>query len=313
MLNRPTIILALAALSWGASSGCVSNTQTGTAPSKDIVPAVDTAVDTQVDAHMPDSAADTGPEPDTAPPQDVSPADTAPPTWPEGASLQASNIEPTSLTLSWPFATDDTQVTSYQVLKDGLQVASVSALQTDMTLTNLDVGSPISVSVTAKDAAGNTSEPLTLTVATNDVTPPVWSKDATLLVTQLWDTGVLLAWTGATDDVQVAEYRIMDGDEVIRTINGSTQGDVSTLLPWSEYTLSIIAVDGAGNVSGPGPSVAFKTPDSGAPTWPEGAALETEAPNPTSVTLSWPEATDEAGVTAYEVFQDKVLVDTFGP
>ena len=101
---------------------------------------------------MPDSAADLGPAPDTAPPQDVSPADTAPPTWPEGASLQASDIEPTSLTLSWPFATDDTQVTSYQVLKDGLQVASVSALQTDMTLTNLEVGSPISVSVTAKDS-----------------------------------------------------------------------------------------------------------------------------------------------------------------
>jgi hypothetical protein len=217
---------------WAAAAGCVSSTKTGKAPAKDVVQPVDAAVDTLVDTHMADSGADLGPEPDIAPPEDTSPPtdtfvpppqDTTPPIRPEGGSLLASVLRPTSLTLSRPFTTDDTAVVAYKVVHDDVQLAILTALQTSISVSALPLGFPLNFSVTATDTAGNTSAPLTLTVAPNDTHAPTWNDHARFLISQSWDTGAFFAWTGAEDNVQVAEYRIMDGETVLRTITGSIE------------------------------------------------------------------------------------------
>jgi chitodextrinase len=315
MRIRPQIIVAIASLAWG----CVSSTKTGKAPVQDVAAAVDVAVD----AGVPDSAHDLGPQPDTAPPVDASQEpvdtfvppvqDTTPPTWPEGASLQASELEPTSLTLSWPMASDDTFVATYRVYRDGLLEKTLPSAKSKIKITEMDEAETVSLSVVALDEAGNSSQALTLTVQTGDETPPTWPGEMSLIASYTWATGIFLSWTPASDNVQVSEYRIMDGETIARTIVGATQGDVSTLKPWSEYTLYVVAVDGVGNISKPGPSLTFKTPDTQAPTWADGSALGIDVLDETSLTISWKhDATDAGGLASYTVFQDKVALKTLG-
>ena len=201
MLNRPAIIVALTALVWGTASGCVSSTKTGKAPATDSIQPVDAMVDTHVDAHVPDSAKDPGPEPDAAAPQDTSPPDTfipppqdtTPPTWPEGASLLVSDVAPTSLTLTWPTASDETFVALYKVYRDGLLVKTLPGARSKTKITELDEAETVSLNVVALDEAGNISKPLTLTVQTGDETAPIWSDSMNLIATHTWDTGVFLS------------------------------------------------------------------------------------------------------------------------
>jgi hypothetical protein len=320
MLNRPVIIVALLALVWGAAAGCISSTKTGKTPASDSVQPVDAAVDTQVDAHVPDSGADLGPGPDIALPQDTSPPedtvvpppqDTTPPAWPEGASLQASDITPTSLTLSWPSAMDDTFVATYAVYRDEVIIENLVGPQTKTTISDLEEAKAVFFKVVATDEAGNTSPALQLTVQTNDKTPPTWPAGASLSATEVTDTGASLAWTVAHDNVQVMEYRVMEGDTVLQTVADATQVELSTLTPWTEYSLHVVAVDGAGNVSKPGPSLAFKTPDTEAPLWAEGSALNIEVLDATSLKIGWlPEVGDAGGLKTYKVFENKVAVGT---
>ncbi|MGI5985199.1 MAG: S-layer homology domain-containing protein, partial [Oscillospiraceae bacterium] len=56
-------------------------------------------------------------------------------------------------------------------------------------------------------------------------------------------------------------------------------------------------------------SVIPKLEDAGVPTWGTGAVL-TATPSGTSVALSWPAATDDVGVTGYQVYQGETLLAT---
>lgn len=53
------------------------------------------------------------------------PASTAP-TWPEGAEIETSNIDATSVTLKWIAAQDTTGVTGYKIYQDGEEIESVN-------------------------------------------------------------------------------------------------------------------------------------------------------------------------------------------
>jgi chitodextrinase len=313
-LNKAHLSVLIVALScWG----CVSSTKTGKEPVQDATQTVDVAIDIGFD----DVTVDTEPQPDTGPPTDTSPVpvdthvaptvDTEPPTWPEEAKLEASKVTTDSLTLAWPMASDDTFVTTYKVYRDGLLEKTLPSAKSKTKITELDEAETVSLSVFALDDSGNISKALTLSVQTGDETAPSWPEAMSLIATQMWDTGVFLSWTPASDNVQVVEYRIMDGETVVRTIVSSTQGDVSTLTPWTETTLSVVAVDSVGNISVPGPSLTFKTPDTQAPVWTEESALTFEALDTTSIKVGWKhDTTDAGGLASYTVFQDKVVVGT---
>ena len=312
MLNRPAALVLLVTLLGSATPACVSSTETGKTQANDSVQAVDTAIDAAVDVGEPDIALDLGPQVDTAQPGDtfVEPdGDTQPPSWPTGAKLEASHVTTNSLILTWPMATDDTLVTAYKIYRDGLLEKSLPSVKSKTMITELLEAETVSLSVVALDDAGNISEALTISVQTGDETAPTWPEGSSLMATQTWDTGVFLSWTPAVDNVQVAEYRIMDGETVVRTIAGATLGDVPTLTPWTEYSLTLVAVDSVGNVSEPGPSISFKTPDSQAPAWAEGAALNIEVLDATSLKIGWlPEVSDAGGLKTYKVFENKVAV-----
>jgi hypothetical protein len=81
------------------------------------------------------------------------------PVWPVEASLAASAITQTSVTLTWPQATDDIGVTGYHVYQNGVLVADLDgAPTTTHTVTGLVAGTSYTFTVEAHDNNGNESD-----------------------------------------------------------------------------------------------------------------------------------------------------------
>lgn len=95
--------------------------------------------------------------------------DTELPKWPGGAKLLASNVTFTEVTLSWPDANDNVEVTQYAIYKDGESVATVDGGENTYKVTELTSGTEYTFAVKAGDATGNWSEELTTTVTTKSM------------------------------------------------------------------------------------------------------------------------------------------------
>ncbi|WP_318209870.1 discoidin domain-containing protein [Streptomyces sp. SJL17-1] len=91
--------------------------------------------------------------------------DTTPPTVP--GSLRTTGTTANSVSLAWNAATDDGEVTGYEVLRGGSPVATVNG--TSYTDSGLTPSTPYGYTVRARDAAGNVSAPST---ALNVTTAP---------------------------------------------------------------------------------------------------------------------------------------------
>ena len=95
--------------------------------------------------------------------------DTEPPEWPAGAKLSAPNVTFAEVTLNWPAANDNVEVTQYAIYKDGVSVATVGGGENTYKVTELTSGTEYTFAVKAGDAAGNRSEELTTTVTTKSM------------------------------------------------------------------------------------------------------------------------------------------------
>ena len=70
---------------------------------------------------------------------------------------------------------------------------------------------------------------------------------------QAEDGGLEVRWTAASDDVQVAGYRVFRDGGLLGTVGGSTLTFVDTDdLCEGSYLYEVVAFDGAGNESEPG-------------------------------------------------------------
>jgi chitodextrinase len=122
---------------------------------------------------------------------------------------------------------------------------------------------------------------------------------------------VSLSWSASTDNVGVTGYQVRrDGVLVTTTAPGVLSFTDTGRTPSTSYAYTVTAVDAAGNASTPA-SVNATTgagiPDVGPPTTPGNLSATSTS---TSVTLSWDAATDDIGVTGYEVRRDGTLVTT---
>ncbi|AWS48771.1 fibronectin type III domain-containing protein [Streptosporangium sp. 'caverna'] len=89
------------------------------------------------------------------------------PTVPGNLTVTAKTA--TSVTLSWSASTDNVGVTGYQVLRNGTAVAT--APNTPYTVTGLTPATAYTFTVTARDAAGNTSAASNAVSVTTDTAP----------------------------------------------------------------------------------------------------------------------------------------------
>lgn len=152
--------------------------------------------------------------------------------------------------------------------------------------------------------------------SSDDDNAPTWAKGSEITASNVKDTSVTLEWSGAKDDVKVTGYKVtykVDGTEKTKTVTDKT-AKITGLEENTKYTFTVEARDAAGNWSDDGPAVKVTTlsddEDTKAPTWPSDASLTVSQSSSGIVTLVWPEADDNEGVTAYKIYQDGKLIKT---
>jgi len=230
-------------------------------------------------------------------------ADITPPTPP---TLVASNTTINTTQLSWSGATDNIAVTSYSIFRNGVLIGTSTT--TTFSVTGLSAATTYSFTVKARDADGNLSidsNAVSVTTLAVDTTPP----SAPVLSNSLTSTNsTLLSWSGATDNVAVVSYDVYrNGSFLANTTN--TTYSVTGLTPSTSYTFFVRAKDAAGNVSANSNvlNVTTLTPDVTPPSPPTLTASSTTS---SSTALSWSGATDNVGVTAYDVYRGATLINT---
>ena len=186
---------------------------------------------------------------ETAPsaPLVVSTVDATAPAPPTG--LAASGVQWDRVDLTWNAATDNVGVVAYDVRRDGVVIgSSPTTTLADTTVAPLQ---SYTYTVSARDAAGNSSSPSAQLVATtppapSDSTAP--SVPAALRITSRTSTSIALSWNASTDNVAVSGYIVSrDGGDLAPT---ATPGLVdSGLAPGTSHTYRVRAVDASANPS----------------------------------------------------------------
>ena len=130
---------------------------------------------------------------------------------------------------------------------------------------------------------------------------------ATLAASGTTTNSTTLTWTASTDNVAVTGYNIYQGTTLLGTATSTTY-NVTGLTGATAYSFSVKAKDAAGNLSASSNVVSVTTltpvPDTTAPT---AATLSAAGTTSTSTNLSWTGATDNVGVTGYDVYQGTTL------
>ncbi|MCZ8518224.1 MULTISPECIES: fibronectin type III domain-containing protein [Paenibacillus] len=142
---------------------------------------------------------------------------------------------------------------------------------------------------------------------------PAWAEDA-VTATDITGSSAVLHWIPATDNVGVTRYHLYSVDldtgemSLVTSLDSSRHTfQVDGLQPDRYYMYFVEAEDAAGNRT---PSnlaevpTASGTEDVDPPAWPEGSGLTVTGMTYDTVTLKWPEAADNVGVTAYSLYRD---------
>jgi RHS repeat-associated protein len=232
--------------------------------------------------------------------------DTTAPTAPSSLSLVYKTYN--SVNIKWNASTDNVKVTSYDIYNGSTKVGSTTT-GTTYTVTGLLPSTSYSLTVKARDAAGNTSASSnTLTVTTSvDTTAP--SAPTSLTTSTKSCTSVSLSWAASTDNVGVAGYDVYNGSTKVGSTTTGTTYTVMGLLPNTRYSFTVKARDAAGNASTASSALAVTTlADTTAPSAPTNLTMSTNSC--TSVGLSWTAATDNLSVTGYDVYNGSTKVGT---
>ncbi|WP_410567583.1 PQQ-dependent sugar dehydrogenase [Amycolatopsis sp. cmx-4-61] len=136
-----------------------------------------------------------------------------------------------------------------------------------------------------------------------DTTPPTAPADPR--TSNLTCTGVVLSWSASSDDVGVAFYDVYHDGQLMTSVPGTALSAQLTVVPGASWGLYVNARDAAGNVSQASPTVPVAVPQCQADTQPPTTPTRVRATaSGTTVTVRWTAATDNVGVTGYEVLRD---------
>ncbi|MFT6415431.1 MAG: Zn-dependent metalloprotease/chitodextrinase [Dokdonia sp.] len=142
------------------------------------------------------------------------------------------------------------------------------------------------------------------TIDTQDPTTPT-----NVSASNIQTNTATISWTASTDNVGVSGYEVFRSGVSQGTTAGASF-NATGLSPATSYTYAVSAFDAAGNTSGLG-SISFTTQsaaDTQDPTTP--TSLTVGAIGNTTVDLLWNAATDNVGVTGYDVYEGANLAGT---
>ncbi len=236
----------------------------------------------------------------------VANGDTTPPSTP--TNLRAVSLKSDSVGMAWDAATDATGVTEYVVTRDGSQLWTGPG--TKVTDSTAAASTSYTYSVTARDAAGNTSpasaELTVSTPALTDTVPPTTPE----LTAVASGADAALSWTEATDDTGVAGYRVLRGATLISTVDAATRAYTDPSVEQGRsHRYTVEAFDLAGNTSQPSTAQDLTLPDATAPTAPASTSAF-EQPLLGGVSVNWQASTDNVAVSGYSVYRDGTALGT---
>jgi len=226
-----------------------------------------------------------------------------PPAIPTG--LAATNLKATSFTLTWAVSTGGTGgIIGYDVYQNGTLIGSTTTART-FAISGITPITTYSVTVTARDGAGNVSPAsIALALATPaDTTVP--TRPADLAAANITTTSFTLTWMVSTDNVGVTGYNIYRSGVLLGSTTATTFA-VTGMVPDSTNNITVRAVDAAGNISAASVVLAVRmlaVP----PSIPTG--LTTANLRPASFTLRWIASTGgTGGIVGYNVYLNGTLV-----
>ena len=189
------------------------------------------------------------------------PSDTEAPTAPGLPTV--SSITSTGATLTWAASTDNVGVTGYTV-RDASGTAIATSTGTTATLTGLTPDTAYTVTVVARDAAGNVSSPSPAVTFTTDegedpgdTEPP--TAPGTPTVSDITTSSARISWAASTDNVGVTGYVVQSAAGATLATSSTTSATLSGLAADTSYTVRVVARDAAGNTSQPSATVTFRT------------------------------------------------------
>ncbi|GFJ83409.1 fibronectin type III domain-containing protein [Phytohabitans houttuyneae] len=193
------------------------------------------------------------------------------------------------------------------VTPDVLRARPAASRLTDWIIDQWRPAIPLSFANTNQGADGWVNlGSLTTGSCTGDCVAP--SVPSGLVVSGVTNTSVSLSWSASSDNVGVTGYQVWRDGVLAGSPSGTSFTD-SGRSPGQSYQYAVRAVDAAGNVSGSSAAVSATTSGcSGDCTAPSAPVLSSPGKTDTSVSLSWTAASDNVGVTGYEVFRGSTLV-----
>jgi hypothetical protein len=156
-----------------------------------------------------------------------------------------------------------------------------------------------SVTVAAVDACNRQGPSVSKLFELNDTIPPsapVLNPPAT------GPHDVQLSWTPSTDNVAVDDYKIYQNGSWTGIRTTASSFDVTGLPEAQTFQWTVIATDTAGLQSAPSNVRSATTKDITSPTFPLGSVVTPTVVQGT-ITLKWPAASDNVGVSGYQVLR----------
>ena len=132
---------------------------------------------------------------------------------------------------------------------------------------------------------------------------------ATLSASGTTTSGTNLSWTAATDNVGVSGYDVYQNGTFKTTVT-TTSLAVSGLSTSTGYSFYVKVKDAAGNLSANSNTVNVTTSATADTTAPTTATLSASGTTTSGTNLSWTVATDNVGVSGYDVYQNGTFKTT---
>lgn len=161
-------------------------------------------------------------------------------------NLAISNITTFSVDLSWTEATDNVNVTSYDVFVDGALFANTT--NTSLSINQLISDTNYSFSVLAKDIVNNYSAlSNVLNVSTlKDTEAP--SIPTNIIISNETTTSFVVSWDASSDNTAVTAYDVFLDGNIIASVS-ETMYTSTNLSTATSYAVQILAKDKVGNLS----------------------------------------------------------------
>ena len=150
---------------------------------------------------------------------------------------------------------------------------------------------------------------LNFTITGLVVTDSIIPTTPTLSASGTTSSNTNLSWTSSTDNVGVTGYNVYQNG-ILKTTTTATSLTISGLSSATAYSFYVVAKDAAGNLSAKSNTINITTLAASDTTAPTASTLSASNTTISSTNLSWTSATDNVGVTAYNVYQNGILKTT---